>query len=322
MVILDQNCWRQRFLTLRLLAATCRAYAWVLLKNRGKILLGRRFQRSERELFLCQYILHLSGLRPIRTITCIRRSGREGAGSQVRMVMNAINFARASGLTYVHTPFECIHHADRSMPEWVAAWETLFNLGAGEAACDHQEPEVVNYCYHWPDLEQGFGWRNRREALTRHSKAMIPLKTVTAVKLILDTQQITSSIRVYSQGDESDFAELSHLGVEFCLDADAIWTTREMIEADVLVMAKEFFSYYAALISDGIKIFHPQDISLASEKFLPSWVWMYLYPEDDWLLCQASGAIDPNAFERQLSLLMQAKANYLQMAARGRSSSS
>jgi hypothetical protein len=46
-------------------------------------------------------------------------------------------------------------------------------------------------------------------------------------------------------------------GVEFFLDTDAVWTMEELIEADILIMAKGYFSYYAGLICDGIKIFEP-----------------------------------------------------------------
>jgi hypothetical protein len=57
-------------------------------------------------------------------------------------MMNAISFARACGLTYVHTPFKVIAHADRPMEEWVAGWETLFNLGDGELVCNPDDPTV------------------------------------------------------------------------------------------------------------------------------------------------------------------------------------
>jgi hypothetical protein len=260
------------------------------------------------------------------------------------MIMNAINFARSSGLTYVHTPFALIHHAERPMQEWVEAWEWLFNLGAGEVGCDAGKDVAVNYCYNWVDLELCFGWRDRREEQTHNFKAIIPefrrkyyldksprvtdevtvavhirrgdvsaddreyastdviLKTLAQVKSILDTHAVKYSIRVYSQGNVADFAGLSPLGVEFFLDTDAIWTMQELIEADILIMARGFFSYCAALICDGIKIFQPQEISLIGKQFLPSWAWMYLSPADDWLPCRADGSIDQAAFNRQLSI--------------------
>jgi hypothetical protein len=233
------------------------------------------------------------------------------------------------------------------MEEWVAAWEKLFNLGAGEVARIGRH-EVVNYSYNWRHLELCFGWRGRREQLTHSFKALIPefrrkyylhnsarvtdevtvavhirrgdvsapnhpyftsteviLKTVAAVKSILDTHTIRYSIRIYSQGNIADFAELSPLGVEFFLDADPIWTMQELIEADVLIMANGFFSYYAALISDGIRIFQSQAIPSGTRQ--PGWEVMRTCPMDEWLPRQADGSIDLAAFERQLFLLMEAK---------------
>jgi hypothetical protein len=57
--------------------------------------------------------------------------------------MWAINFARICGLTYVHTPFNRIWHADRPMREWVDAWEAHFNLGLGEVATIPPTPEQL-----------------------------------------------------------------------------------------------------------------------------------------------------------------------------------
>ena len=52
--------------------------------------------------------------------------------------MSAMNFARAFGHTYAHTPFVSIDHGDRPMASWVEAWESLFNLGDGEAGVDRK----------------------------------------------------------------------------------------------------------------------------------------------------------------------------------------
>ena len=143
---------KQRLHILRFLVAASRNCAWMALKNWIKILIGRRPYFDERGLFLWQYVLHLTGLRPIRKITCVGL-GREGAGSQALMIMNAINLACSSGLTYVHTPFTLIAHADRPMEEWAVAWETLFNLGAGEVVCEAERREVVSYCHNFTALE-------------------------------------------------------------------------------------------------------------------------------------------------------------------------
>jgi hypothetical protein len=59
--------------------------------------------------------------------------------------MWTINFARACGLTYVHTPFDRIGHADRPMREWIDAWEAHFNLGMGEVATHGDNRGIVNF---------------------------------------------------------------------------------------------------------------------------------------------------------------------------------
>jgi hypothetical protein len=338
---------KQWYLVLRfLVVASCRC-TWHSFKNCLKVLIGCDTYFDEKGLFLRRYVLHLTGLRPIREITC-RGQRNEGAGSQAIMIMNAISFARSFGLTYVHTPFTQIQHAERPMQEWVAAWETLFNLGAGEAVCDIDRHDVIDFCYNFTDLDLCFGWRCRADELGRRFKAMIPefrrkyylnksphmtdevtvavhirrgdaspddpsyytsnetiLRTVTSVKTILDTHKAKYRIRFYSQGNCADFVELSLPGIEFFLDVDTVWTMKELIEADVLIMAKGCFSHCAGLISDGIKIGEAMPTSADS---LPGWRWPYVSPAECWLTSLADGSFDHAAFERQLSLLIQSKA--------------
>ena len=263
----------------------------------------------------------------------------EGAGSQALQIMNTMKFARAFGLAYLHSPFTHIAHADRPMQEWVAAWEAVFNLGADERRFDGRTSGVIINNYRVsPDLDLCFGWRDRRDQLQQQFQALIPefrrryylnksrrameevtvavhvrrgdvppdyaakytstekvLRIASAVKAILDFHVVPASIRIYSQGDEKDFAELSPLGAEFFLNADPIWTLQELVEADILIVAKSCFSYYAGFMSDGIKIFEE------------SWTWMSVPATDDWIPCELEGSFDRSAFERQLSLLLEAK---------------
>src|SRR5579862_9642222 len=89
---------------LRFLFAGSVRSAWRSLKNCIRPFLGRPPCFNEHSLFLRQYFLHVTGLRPIRKLTCTGLPS-EGAGSQALMVMNAINFADSFGLAYLHTPF-------------------------------------------------------------------------------------------------------------------------------------------------------------------------------------------------------------------------
>jgi hypothetical protein len=320
---------------------------WRWLKNCVKVLIGRKPYFNEPGLFLRQCVLHLTGLRLIRKVTCTGHSG-EGAGSQALMVMNAIIFARSFGLTYLHTPFTQISHAERPMQDWVTAWETLFNLGEGEADCGVDRHDAVNFSHNFTDLDIIFGWFSRNDELADRFRALIPefrrryylnksprvtdevtvavhirrgdalpdnpdyftsnesiLRTITEVKSVLDTHKIEHKIRIFSQGDSADFAELSRLGVELFLDVDAVWTLQELIEADVLIVAKGCYSYYAALISDGIKILELSPLPRNDD--LPCWKWRSVPLTDNWIPCLADGSFDSAAFERQLFLAIEAK---------------
>jgi hypothetical protein len=143
------------------------------------------------------------------------------------------------------------------------------------------------------------------------------LRTASEVKSIVESHKVPFSMRVYSQGDLADFAELLPLGVEFFLDADPIWTMQELIEADILIMAKSNFSYYAGVISDGIKICklhidEPADgiwqlPNAATPARMIAFSWPIFSGLETWIPCQLDGSIDHAAFERQLTLLLQAK---------------
>jgi hypothetical protein len=338
---------KRPYLVLRFLVTASAKSVWRFIKNCIKVLIGRNPYFDEHGLFLRQYVLHLTGLRPIRKITCTGLRS-EGAGSQALMIMNAINFARSFGLTYLHTPFTHIHHAERPMQEWVKAWETLFNLSAGEIVCDVEKHKVVNYCYNFTDLELLFGVPFRKEEMADRFKALLPefrrkyylnksprmtdevtvavhvrrgdakpdnpdyftsnetiLRTIDSVKSILVAQNLKHRIRIFSQGHRADFAEFLLPGVELFLDGDAVWTMQELIEADILIVAKGCFSYYAALISDGIKLFEP--LILSGDDYLSSWKWRSVPPTESWVPCLPDGSFDRAAFERQLFLVIQTK---------------
>jgi hypothetical protein len=68
---------------------------------------------------------------------------RDGVGAQSIARISALCFAKAYGLTYVHTPFQTLAHAELPMPEWVATWEDLLGLGVGvPQAVDSKLPIV------------------------------------------------------------------------------------------------------------------------------------------------------------------------------------
>jgi hypothetical protein len=294
--------------------------------------------------FLRQSLLHFAGFRPMGAITC-GDQGLEGATSQALTVMMAITFARSAGLRYLHTPFSRIGHSDRPMPEWVAAWEACFNLGAGEAPCPGDRREVVDLCGNLEDFAWYFDWRTRLDELAHHFRALVPefrrryflnkprgarkhlrvavhvrrgdvtvdrpdyftsnqeiLRALSFVRAILQREGVEHSVQLHSQGRRSDLSGLEVPGVERCLNHDPISTLGELIDADVLLMAKGCFSYYAGLICDGIKIFEPRDVLYSD--YWPPWKWRMKPMSDAWIPRMADGSFDAGAFERQLGRVL------------------
>jgi hypothetical protein len=124
------------------------------------------------------------------------------------------------------------------------------------------------------------------------------LRTIATMKSVLDDRELHYRIRLYSQGQSAEFADFCALGIDLFLNADAVWTMQELIEADVLIMAKGCFSYCAGLLSDGIKFFAPAP--WPNHDGLPSDKWCAFPLAENWITCQPDGSFDSRAFERQL----------------------
>ena len=362
--VIPSKGMKRRLLLFRYILTNSYPFLRQTLKNSVKHLLGRKPYHDPRLVFFGQYILHLARIKPLRAITGEigpSYAALEGPGSQAFFLMSTIAAARAAGLTYLHTPFTSIAHADRPMPQWVAAWEQVFNLGAGEAAANAAKHGLIKNTYNLEYLDLCFGFRHQRERWNDGFKALIPefrrkyylnkspratrevtvavnirrrevsasenskmytsngkiLRIAGAVKRMLAAQGVPFRISVYAQGNSADFAELSPLGADFFLDADPIWTIEELVEADILIVARSCFSYYAGLISDGIKIFEPGARPIVDNIFCQPFEWDLFAELDDWLACDEDGVIDCGAFERRLSLLLQAKGNALDAAGPG-----
>ena len=102
------------------------------------------------------------------------------------------------------------------------------------------------------------------------------LSQIQRLQAVLDAFAFDYQIDVYSQGDAAAFADFVPLGCRLHLDADTLWTMRRLAEADVLLMSKSSFSYTAALVSDGVKIYEPT--------FNP--------PLSDWIVAGRNGGFD------------------------------
>jgi len=276
-----------------------------------KLTIGRRAHFTAQDILFRQYVAHRLGFGALREITAVH-SPQEGAGSQALMTMNAIRFARAHGLTYVHTPFHHIHHADRPAQEWAATWEDLFNLGDGEAR-DGRDP--INYAFTYSDLCALFGSEALQpfdEALRRELRrkyranktserrpgfnicihvrhrnphdcpdpdvADVPrlAPVVARLRRLMSERQAPWTLKIFSQGPVSDFASLGAREDELFLDTDPILAMRQLVDADLLVTTRGTFGYVAGLLCGGTVIADP----------LP------LPPQPDWMSYDDACRID------------------------------
>lgn len=83
---------------------------------------------------------------------------------------------------------------------------------------------------------------------------------------------LRSQVKVFSQGSPHGLEELEDLGCEIHLNTSAISAFRDLVDADVLLMGRSSFSFTAALISKGLKIY-----SQFARAPVPGW----LTPEAD-----------------------------------------
>ena len=265
-------------------------YAGSWARNIVKAGLGRAPHFTAEDVLFRGYLRQLLGGPKLRKITCVA-STDEGAGSQALMTMRAIDFARTVGLTYVHTPFSRIHHADRPMAAWAEAWEQHFNLGDGEIRADRDDGDTVNYAFTFPTLQALFGIdgsepafddatlrefrrryhanksprqntmltlcvharrRNRHDFHAEDSTDLPRLgRTLARVRAVLDAQGVDYSLRLFSQGQPEEFRALGLPPTALFLDTDPLWSMREMFEADILVTTLGSFSYVAGLLCVG-----------------------------------------------------------------------
>jgi hypothetical protein len=334
----------QAKLALRFVILAGRTLRWRLKKNGPRVVKSVLEYLEEDVPLLWKCTLHQMGLQRARITS--RGLRGEGAGSQALLTMEAMSFARLFGLPYVHTPFSIVAHADRSMEEWAATWEPLFNLGAGEPQCEPGAKDVICHSKNMSYLHLCYGWRQRMDELASELSALLPelrrryylnkplrtskqlsvavhirrgdalahtylltnhqkiLTTVSTVQSSLEARGLSHRLCIFSQGQPADFAEFSALNAEFFLDTDATWTMQEMIEADILIMAKGSFSLYAGFMCDGIKLIDAVDPGRTD---LPRWRVPALSPGDKWVAVQDDGSFDATAFECQLDLLIEGR---------------
>lgn len=270
-----------------------------------KLLIGRQAYFNADERFVFLYLLSALGIGPRLAVTT-RTDQYQGAGIQAGFAMTAQCFAELFGIAYVHSPFAKIAHNDLQREDWEEAWEQHFNLGSEERTSVPDGAKVLpEYPLIGPLVGSHFAarlfdlyrpkfvekYRSNKDprvapdtlavvahlrrgdvvneaAETRWADNAGALAAILRVRAILDEANLAHSVRLFSEGEREDFAELERAGVEVILNGNAVEAHRQMIDADVLVMGRGYFSWVAALLSDGVAIYDPW----GEQPALRSWI--------------------------------------------------
>jgi hypothetical protein len=138
--------------------------------------------------------------------------------------------------------------------------ERFFLSGAPAARAD-----VVDVCVH---LRRGQDvTRDNPETAYRYVDNDVMAKSIRTTQSVLKELGLQSRVRLFSQGDEKNFASLRDLGIELCLNTPAIPTFRAFVEADVFIMTKSSFSYAAGILNGGVKLY-----DRFARSPLPEWI--------------------------------------------------
>lgn len=276
-------CWR--LLALGLVSALDR-------QARNTLRFVLRRERHPRDNAVArQVLLHALGLRRIGHVTH-RSAPEEGACSQALASLMARALAGEIGVPYAYTPLAQLAHAEGDPDAFAGRWEDLLGIGEGcVPIAKAVGPGLdINALFHsdlynprsrallhramerlLPDLRARFhaGAPPRGGPLvvavhvrrgdvspSRNAHMWTPPEQVRAVvqrlSACLGGAGIAHELVIVSQGEEADFPELVGLGCRFVLDEDPLASFRRLAEADVLVVAKSSYSYFAALLSRGV----------------------------------------------------------------------
>ncbi|MEH1816450.1 MAG: alpha-1,2-fucosyltransferase [Nostoc sp.] len=116
---------------------------------------------------------------------------------------------------------------------------------------------------------------------------------------IISNYQLKLSISIYSQGQPEDFKEIidkyRNYNTKIYLDECVFKAFHALVNADILLMSKSTFSYTAALLSSGIKIYEP----------------FYHPPLDDWLICDRKYSFNRVKFQKALQYFLSQKKSFI-----------
>ena len=97
----------------------------------------------------------------------------------------------------------------------------------------------------------------RGSAALRYTSDEYVLRVVAAVLAAAREAGLPAAAHLYSEGRDEDFAEFAARGFSLHVSESPFTTLHNLVRADVLLMARSSFSYAAALLSCGIRVYEP-----------------------------------------------------------------
>ncbi len=152
----------------------------------------------------------------------------------------------------------------------------------------YYDPEKINVAVH---VRRGDVSKNGVNSFRYTDGRYIASLLQKLLSLLSETERDVS-VCLYSQGDAGDFPELHEYEVTFHLNECVFTTFHNLVLADVLVMSKSAFSYSAALLSRGVKLYEP----------------FWHSPLKDWVVTNEHADFDPAAFKERIRGLLRRKA--------------
>lgn len=317
---------------LRFLVRGFRGFGLRFAKSTVKVVLGRKPHFYAQDLFFLAYLRHLLGLSRMCIGSKLVDYSSEGGGSHALLTMTVINFARTLGLDYVHSPFIEIHHADRPREVWLAAWESLFNFGAGEVRAEGTDRDVFSITpINFDPIRSLFG---DLHPYNEHDTHVVPQFSPAVVgefrrkyysnKPLHKNAELTVCVHIrrFNAGDDnvSYVASFSRIGRTLA-DVRAVLAAHR-IDHVVRIFSQGHASEFpegllagAELLLDGDPIRSLEELIEADVLLSSRGSFSYVAgvlcdgivicepfypPQRDWLVCDPDGAFDTDTFARRL----------------------
>ena len=156
----------------------------------------------------------------------------------------------------LHVVDQCHAFADNLADRYLNIAPVLakaFDSGSAHTYESHLADDAYNVAVHVR--------RGHNEATPLTDGRLTPIqklaKTLDGLRTVFASTSTAYSIHVFSDGEHTEVQQLDRPDVRFHLDTNPQATFVDLACADLLVMAKSSFSYAAALLGDGVRLYEP-----------------------------------------------------------------